>query len=260
MNEFEDMILPDDFQADTTPEEVTETLETQEPIESTEDTKPVEEVSEPVTEQPKIKVKYNHEEKELALDEAVPLVQKGMNYDKLQERLQQLETDPRLQFVEDMAQQFNMTVPEYLDAVKAQREEARIQELVEQGISQELAQEMLENRKFREQFESEKKAKAEEAKKNKEYDEFFEYYRQANGKDFDPKANEIPNSVWEATQNGIPLKFAYMQHENSQLKQQLQTLKQNESNKQKAPVGSVTAHGSTEVAGDDLFMQGFNSI
>jgi hypothetical protein len=255
----DDMILPDDFEAPPQ-EEVTETLEAQEPTDTVEDTKPTEEVSETVTEQPRIKIKFNHEEKELSLDEAVPLVQKGMNYDKVQEKLQALESDPRLSFVEELAQQFNMSVPEYLEAVKAQKEEQRIQELVEQGISQELAQEMLENRKFREQHEQEKKAKAEEAKKNQEYNDFFEYFTQANGRDYQPNTDKIPDSVWEAAQNGVPLKYAYMQHENLQIKQQLQTLKQNQSNAQKAPVGSVTSHGTKEVASEDLFMQGFNSI
>jgi hypothetical protein len=258
----DDMILPDDFQEDLPQsEEVTEELDTQElETESVEDTKPTEEVSEPVTEQQKIKIKYNHEEQELSLDEAVPLVQKGMNYDKLQERLQQLETDPRLSFVEELAQQNNMSVPEYLEAVQQQREQQRINQLVEQGISEELAQEMLENRKFREQFENERKAKAEEERANADYNEFFDYFRQANGRDFNAQSDEIPQSVWDATQNGMPLKAAYVMHENQQLRNQLQTLKQNESNAKKAPVGSVTAHGGAKIESEDDFLAGFNSI
>jgi hypothetical protein len=261
MPEYEDAILPDDFQMDTTPEEVTEQVEIDTPVETVEDTTPTEQ-----TEQQKqealqaLRVKFNHEEREIPIDEAIPLVQKGLNYDKTLERLQALESDPRLSFVEELAQQFNMDVPTYLEAVKAQREEQRIQELVEQGISTELAQEMLENRKFREQFEQEKKTKADEAQKNEEYNEFFNYFREANGRDYQPNQDNIPDSVWEAANNGVPLKFAYMQHENQQIKQQLQTFKQNQSNAQKAPVGSVTNHGSTETASEDVFMQGFNSI
>jgi hypothetical protein len=256
MNEFEDAILPDDYEAPPEVEEVTEPLD----IPAEEETPP--QVTEPTEAETlqMLRVKYNKEEREIPIDEAIPLVQKGLNYDKVQERLQQLESDPRLSFVEELAQQFGMDVPTYLEAVKAQKEEQRIQELVEQGISQELAQEMLENRKFRDQFEAEKKAKAEEEKANADYNEFFDYFRQANDRDFNAQSDEIPPSVWEATQKGVPLKYAYMEHQNNQFKQQLQTLKQNESNKQKAPVGSVTAHGTTETASEDLFMQGFNSI
>jgi hypothetical protein len=255
----EDMILPDDFEMPTEAEPVedtTPTESTEEPIETTEQ----EPTEQPTEQTPFLKVKYNKEEMELDEERTRELAQKGLNYDKVQEKLQALESDPRLTFVQELAQQFNMSVPEYLEAVKAQKEEQRIQELVEQGISQELAQEMLENRKFREQFEAEKKAKADEAKKNEEYNEFFEHFRQANGRDYQPNTDAIPESVWEAANNGVPLKFAYMQHQNQVLQQQLQTLKQNQSNAQKAPVGSVTNHGSTETASEDLFMQGFNSI
>jgi hypothetical protein len=51
-----------------------------------------------------------------------------------------------------------------------------------------------------------------------------------------------------------------MEHQNNQYKTQLQTLKQNESNAKKAPIGSVTAHGGNEIAGEDDFLAGFNSI
>jgi hypothetical protein len=257
MFEDEDMILPDDFQLDTPQsEEVSEPLEV-----------PAEEEALPQATEPTeaetlqmLKVKYNKEEREIPIDEAIPLVQKGLNYDKTLERLQALESDPRLSFVEELAGQFNMSVPEYLEAVKQQKEEQRIQELVEQGISEELAQEMLENRKFREQFETEKKAKAEEEKANADYNDFFDYFKQVNGRDFNSQSDEIPESVWQTTQNGVPLKFAYMQHQNQVLQQQLQTLKQNQTNAKKAPVGSITAHGSNEVASEDDFMAGFNSI
>lgn len=252
----DDMILPDDFEMDQPQsEEVAEQDIQETQTESIEDTKPIEEVSEPVNEPQKLKIKYNHQEEEITLDEAVQLAQMGKNYPKLQEKLQ--ETEQYREFVEGLAQQFGMDVPTYLEAVKQQRENQRIQELVEKGISEEVAQELLETRKFRDQWEAEKKSKAEEEKKNQEYMEFFDYFRQANGRDFVPSQDQLPESVLNAD---MPLKFSYMQHENNQLKQQLQTLKQNESNKQKAPVGSVTAHGSTEVASEDPFMQGFNSI
>lgn len=96
MPEFEDMILPDDFQMDSPQsEEVTETVDTQEEqTESIEDTNPIEEASEPVEEPQKLKIKYNHQEEEITLDEAVQLAQMGKNYPKLQEKLQALESYP----------------------------------------------------------------------------------------------------------------------------------------------------------------------
>jgi hypothetical protein len=260
MDEFEDMILPSDFEM---PTEV-ETVEDTTPTEETEVETPETPEQEPQTEQPEqtpfLKVKYNKEEMELDEERARELAQKGLNYDKTIERLQALESDPRLSFIEDLANQHGMTPDEYIQAVQQQREQSRIDELVSQGISEELAQEMLENRKFRDQYEAEKKAKAEEEKKNAEFGEFFEYYRQANGREYVPNQDAIPENVWEAVNQGVPLKFAYMSHENQQLRSQLSMLKQNESNTKKAPVGSVSAHGSNDIDVEDEFLAGFNSI
>ena len=260
MFEDEDVILPDDFQDDTPQsEEVTDTLDTPEtPVETVEDTTQTETTEAPT--EPFLKIKYNHEEMELDAERARELAQKGLNYDKVTERLQSLESDPRLAFVEQIAQQHGMTPDEYIQAVNQQMEQSRIDELVQQGISEELAAEMLENRKFRQAFEAEKQTKAQQEKQNAEYNEFFDYFKQANGRDFDSNKDQIPDSVWQATQNGVPLKYAFMEHQNQQLQTQLQTLKQNETNAQRSPVGSTTAHGGTEIAAEDLFMQGFNSI
>jgi hypothetical protein len=257
----EDMILPDDFSMDTTPTETPEPVDVpNESVESEATPQATEETPAETPQQQLLRVKYNKEEREIPIDEAIPLVQKGLNYDKVQERLQALESDPRLNFVEQMANQFGMSADEYIQAVQQQQEQERIQQLVEQGISQELAQEMLDNRKFREQFEAEKKAKQQEEQKNVEFQDFFRYFNQANGRDFNADTDAIPPSVWEATEKGIPLKYAYMEHQNQVLQQQLQTLKQNKANEEKAPVGSLTAHGSTETASEDPFLMGFNSI
>lgn len=206
-----------------------------------------------------IKVKFNHEEQEIPLDEAIPLIQKGMNYDKLQERYGQLESDPRLSFVEEMAKDQGMDVPEFLEAVKTAREDRQLQELVQQNIPEQYAKEMLENRKFRDQLEQEKQQKAEEEKKNSEFAEFFEVFQQANDRNYDPTKDQIPQEVWDMHAQGTPLKYAYMQHHNSQLKSQLQTFKQNEKNTKRAPVGSLTNFGGDEPTSEDPFLKGFNS-
>jgi len=257
MFENEDIILPDDFQDDLPQSE--ETTET-DSVEETPENVEVNESTEEERSNPFLKVKYNKEDVELDEERARELAQKGLNYDKTIERLQALESDPRLAFIETLANQHGMSPQEYIEAVQQQQEQERIDQLVEQGISEELAQEMLENRKFREQFEAEKRTKAEEEKKNADYQEFFDYFRQANDRDFVPNQDEIPQSVWEATEKGVPLKYAYMEHQNNQYKTQIQTLKQNESNARKAPIGSVTAHGGNEIAGEDDFLAGFNSI
>lgn len=253
-HQAEDVVLPDDFgqEIEDTPAEpqAEETILTEDP--PTEEETPTEEVPTEETAQA-IKIKYNKEEMEIPIDEAVPLVQKGMNYDKLQEKLQALESDPRLQFVEELASESGMSVEEYLDAAREFREQQKLNELIQQNIPEDLAREIMENRKFRQDFESKQKQQQEEEQKKQEYQEFFESFP-------DVKPDSIPPEVWQMHQQGVPLKYAYMQHDYNQLKEQVQVLKQNKENKQKAPVQGVTQHGTQEVASEDPFMQGFNSI
>jgi hypothetical protein len=256
----DDVILPDDFQADTPQaEETTEETPVSEEVDTLE-TEQTEEEQQLTPEQLRFKVKYNREEQELGYDEAVPLIQKGMNYDKVQQRIQELESDPRLSFVEELAQEQGMEVNEFLETVRSAREEQKLNELVQQNIPEEYAREILENKKFREQMKAEQQQKAEEEKKNAEFGEFFDYFRQANNRDYDPSKDQLPEGVLQAHEQGIPLKFAYMQHENTQLRSQLQTLKQNEQNKQRAPINGTTQYGGSEPTSTDPFELGFDSI
>lgn len=263
----EDAILPDDYVAESDPfEEESTDLQEEQPFESefetneSEDVEGNQEEQQLTPEQIRFKVKYNHEEQELGYDDAIPLIQKGMNYDKLQERIGQLESDPRLSFIEELANEQGMDVNEYLEAVKSAREDAELRQLVESNIPEEYAKEMLENRKFREQQKEEQQRKADEEKKNAEFNDFFQTFKDANDRDFDPSKDQIPQEVWDAHAQGTPLKFAYMQHHNQQLKSQLKTYKQNETNAKRAPVGSLTAFGSEEATSEDEFLKGFNSI
>ncbi|WP_394139556.1 hypothetical protein [Cytobacillus oceanisediminis] len=261
--EDEDFILPDDFQAETVEPEAVSEESFEESLDSVEETEQTEELTEQQQEEQRqafLKVKYNKEEMELDEEAARELAQKGLNYDKVQERLQALESDPRLSFVEELAKEQGMTTEQYLDAVREYKEQEKLNELVQQNIPEELAKEILETRKMREEIQREKQSKADEAKKSAEFNEFFEFFKQTNGRDFDTKNDQIPPEVWEANQKGVPLKYAYLEHHTKQLQSQLKTIKQNEENAKKAPVQGVTAHGSTETASEDDFMRGFNSI
>lgn len=263
----EDAILPDDYVHESDPfEEQGSFVEDEQPLETeldtieTEEEEQIQQEEQQLTpEQLRFKVKYNHEEQELGYDDAIPLIQKGMNYDKVQEQLRELESDPRLSFVEELAREQNMDVNEFLEAVRESREQQQLDQLVQQNIPEEYAREMLENRKFREQQKAEQQQKAQEEQKNAEFGDFFETFKQANDRDFDPSKDQIPQEVWDAHAQGTPLKFAYMEHHNKELKMQLKTLKQNETNARRAPVGSLTSFGGDEPTSKDPFLDGFNS-
>lgn len=257
---FEDeVILPEDFEEAPPQAEETEVAE--------ETTETVEEPSQELTEQQQeeqrqafLKVKYNKEEMDLDEDTARELAQKGLNYDKVQERLQQLESDPRLSFVEELAKEQGMDVNSYLQAVQEWKEQEKLNQLVQQNIPEDLAKEILETRKFREQIESEKKTQSQQEREKAEFQDFFKFFKDANDREFDAEKDILPPEVWEAHSKGTPLKFAYMQHHNAQLKAQLKTIKQNEETKKKAPVTSVSAYGSDNIASEDDFLRGFDSI
>lgn len=264
----EDAILPDDYVADSNPfeEESMDTLD-QEPSDADFNTNETDDLEvgqdgeqQPTPEQLRFKVKYNHEEQELGYDEAVPLIQKGMNYDKLQEQIRQLESDPRLGFIEELANEQGMDVNEYLQAVRTHREDAKLQELLDNNIPEEYAREMLESRKDREERQKEKVEKSREVEQQKEAGEFFEYFKQTNGRDYDSSKDKIPQEVWEANKQGTPMKYAYMQHHANELKSQLKTFKQNETNTKRAPINGVTGFGGDEPTSNDPFLTGFDSI
>lgn len=262
----EDAILPDDFDAgfdDTAPPEVEEVDEApveESVVEADEPTEEQEEVDTPEPTPQTLKIKYNKEEQEITLDEARELAQKGKNYDKVIEQLNELKTDPRLSFVEELAKEQNMDVNQFLDAYKEHKEQERLNQLMEQNIPEDLAKEILESRKDREERQREKESKANEEKQNQEFGEFIQFFKDANGRDFDAEKDKIPNEVWQANEKGIPLKYAYMEHYNNELRSQLQVQKQNEENSKKAPVKGVTQYGGEESTPEDDFLKGFNSI
>ena len=97
------------------------------------------------------------------------------------------------------------TYAEYQEAISKQEQEQKLAELLEQGLSDEVATELIETRKFREQYQAEQKTKQQQEQ------------QQADMKDFigafpDVKADEIPTEVWKANANGIPLRYAYAEH------------------------------------------------
>lgn len=244
----EDMILPDDFAEDAPPQ-----AEIEVPTDTVEDTKPTETVEEPTQETPKLKIKYNHEEREIDLEEAKVLAQKGMNYDKLQERVNQLQSNPALELVQQQAERYGMTVEQYVEEVRKADEQARLDELLQQNIPEEYAKEMLENRKFREQYQAQQKAQEEQIRRDQEALDFVQTFPNVKKEDIKPE-------TWAKIEQGVPLKFAYMEQMNQELMTRIQVLEQNQKNLQQAPVQGVSTHGHQEDAESDPFMEGFNSI
>lgn len=114
----------------------------------------------------------------------------------------------------------------------------------DQGLPDDVVQELVESKKFRENYESERKQSAEKAKQEAEFKAFLDAYP-------DVEPQNIPQSVWDDVQGGRSLVDAYVKYENQTLKQRLaevekakQVEQQNLDNAQ-ASTGAVTNTGGS---------------
>lgn len=220
------------------------------------------EVATPSQETPKLKVKYLHEEKELDINEAVPYVQKGMDYDRVRDRYES--TKPVLSFVEELAKENGLSVEQYIEAVKEWKEQERIRSLAEQeGISEELASRltMLERKEI--QREQERIAYEQQQRQTMQYQEFFDYFKAENGRTFDPERDTISDEVWTMVNTGKPLIDAYQYHEARTLKQKIREMEEklniqttNQKNAESS-TGSVTGNGA--IGDDFISLETFNA-
>ena len=230
-------------------ESVEENVETVESVEETvENTEVIPEQT--VEEIQKIKLKYNHQEVELPLDEIQVLAQKGMNYDKLQEKLHQAENNIGIQYLNDLAQRNGTDIEGLVNYWKEQERQAELNQLIQNNIPKELADEILENRKYREQQKELQKQNEEKQRQELEFREFFEMFPNV-------APNTIEGSVWEKVDQGIPLKYAFMEQEMNRLKAENNILQNNNNNKKKAVVNPI---GNGNEENYDPFLDGFNSL
>jgi hypothetical protein len=157
-------------------------------------------------------VRVNKQDMQIPEHEAPAYIQKGLDYDRVKGQIESLRNDPRIAFVDNLAKQHGMSADEYLTAYEKHQYQSELDDLLSQGIPQNVAQEVLATRK-------DKIAKAEAERIQKEQEQgkqglvdFIDYFAKAHGRQFDVNADQIPANVWEAVATGTPLKVAYMEH------------------------------------------------
>lgn len=249
----DDAILPDDDAAEPQ-------VENQDNQPNGEDTKPPEEAKEEPKEPYKFKVKFNHEEMEIAEPDAIPLIQKGLNYDKLQERYNAIQNDPRLSKYEKVEKISKLLGYQTDDQLIEALYNLHYQTVANQrGLTPEQVRKEIELQEKEAQIKAKEKAeqekeKADQEKKQREamYERFLERFP-------DVKPEDIKLETWEKVKNGMDLIAAYIEQRNQDLETQLKLIKQKEKNKSTAPVGGVTNHGSIDPTAEDDFLAGFNS-
>lgn len=277
----EDMILPDDFDPTADTYDITGSEPTIESLFTTEgvgesDGRPAEaQQAEPepttVPETPPapapqtIKVRFNHEDRELSFDEAALYAQKGMNYDKLEERVRGYEAlnEKMTRLAKDLEYD---SAEEMIDAAANNFKERQIRKLVEEGNTEAMARFLVDQQMKAtsapppvqpeppaQEVPSPAPAKPTlSPERRAELDEFIRAY---------PGVTKLPDEVLVANSQGVRLLVAYERYLNSQNNKELAILRQNQASAAKAPVTGLTgkAANAQPDLDDDPFMKGFNS-
>lgn len=180
--------------------------------------------AEPTTAEQKLTLQFNHETREVTLEEARALAQKGMLYDTVADNLK---------WLKDLAKANGYDkVDDYRKAVEEAMTTSKAKEMAsEKNIPEDVAKELVEQDAKIKQFEAEKNNRDTEAETNRkliaEIDEFRKAYPDAD-------VGNLPREVLEMkSQNpDVPLRFLYSAYRETQLKTENAVLakqKQNES-------------------------------
>lgn len=278
-----DVILPDgfdpsdeNFSVDKFFEEpvvespTTDTVPTTEdaPV-ATEQQTPAQESTEPTTapevaQMPQtIKVKFNHEDRELSFDEAATYAQKGMNYDKLEERVRAFEAANVKN--ERLAKQLGYAnAQEMIEAAEENYKKRQIRDLVNAGNTEAMAKFLVEQQMAKAASEFPDVPQPQQVsqpsapqtqplipdRRKEEIDEFIKAY---------PNVNKLPDEVIQANRAGTRLLVAYERYQNKATQNELAILRQNQAAAAKAPVTGVTGKAAPEKPEVlDPFMKGFD--
>lgn len=251
-------------------EESDETEESSEPNETEEESKETDDKEidfAPFLEYLSKNAKYNKESVKVDnIEDVINNFQKGLNYDKVQEKLSAIQNSKAETYISKKAKELGMTPDEYINSVEQYekeqqkaREQEKLEEMIESGVPEDVAKEVIATSQLRREYEA-KKAELEareaeleaENQKDKEYEDFLKAYP-------DVKAEDIPKEVYEKAQESS-LREAYSEWRIAELEKQLSIQKTNEKNA-KSAIGSVTETGTTNESekGKDLFLEGFES-
>lgn len=260
--EVDNEIIENEGEIETSEEE---TNEESEPNETQEDNSKEEEVDlQPLLKALSGKIKYNKEEVNVeSIDDLITGYQKGLNYDKKLQELENLQNSKLEKYAKQKADELGITVDEYMDRVEnyekeqqKAKEAEQLEEMLDNGVPEAIAREVIATSQLRKQLqEKENELKAKEVEKqkedlkNKEYEDFLRDFPEVNPED-------IPKEVFIEAENSN-LSNAYMKWQVKQLQNQLNIAKTNEKNS-KASVGGVTETGPTKEKHEkDFFLEGF---
>ena len=227
-------------------------------------------------ETPFLDIVYNGQQMHLTKEQAITLAQKGQNYDKVMQQLEQARNSRERQLMQQLAQQSGQPYDQFLNSFGEQLRQSTIQvraeQLMQSGVMDQatalrLAQAEIEKEELLNQRNAEQqqrnqaqqqilqKQQAEQQKKAQFTNEFAELLKE--NPDFQtkyPTFDVLPKAIQDAMRNGSGIKTAYLQVQVEEMRNEIAAYKQNEKNKTMSP-GSAIGIGAKEV---DSFLLGFD--
>lgn len=257
--EIEEDSLFDDDESDESPAEETEESEGK-PAE--------EEAEESAEEEPFMVIRYNKEDRPLNRDQTKELAQKGMNYDAMQQAMQE-RYDALNRDILRLAQMNNMDVPQYLKSLEdmqvnyaVSRELQALKEQypeTDESVLKELANNRVADRLSKNQSQQEQNRQIEADKQRNEIKRQLEMFER---KYPNVDAQNLDQKVYDLMKEGYTLLEAYNEFKEEQTKadqtsqdQQKKIEKLNRKN-QKKKLGNLN---NTDSIMEDDFMAGFLS-
>ena len=133
------------------------------------------------------------------------------------------------------------TEAEYKQALKEQELENKIRTQYS-NVPDEVVNELVEGKRFREQYQTEKQTAEQKAAESKMYSDFLEAYP-------DVKPEDVPAEVWKEVKAGRNLTDAYVRYENKRLKDEMAKYQTQQQIEQANSKNAASSTGSAKTSG-----------
>ena len=246
-------------ESEAEPEKAGEDETEDEPKEETGEQKEKEPEPQKGAEDQRFTLKVNGAESEVSRDEVIALAQKGMDYDRIKAERDSFKADaPTMQryreqetFLKDLAEKSGITVDALMENVRVKMAMDQDKNLTEdQARAKVKADVAARQQPAEEKVEEKAKEPSPEERRQAMFASFVQAYP-------DVKADSIPKEVWETAGRTFDLVGAYRDHEIRTLRKEVETLRQNNKNKERS-TGSRKSVGATTPK--DPFDEAWDSV
>jgi len=199
-------------------------------------------------EEPLFELKYNHEVVKKPYSEVKDLAQMGMNYPKVISQLEELKNDEALRIADRIASGYGVSRSELLRKWEAVLEEQTVNDYAEEnGITPEVAKELIETKRIAGALLAEKRAQEDKVYGDARIEAAVEEFREEFP---DVRDEDVPDEVLMEWAKGVPLNTAFKAYQAEGLKEavnqmegQLRVIRTNSDN-EASSMGSVQTLGS----------------